>query len=129
MYDTFNVPLKRRVYPESDAQAAIVAWVRTVAPGCVVAAIPNGEHRDKRTASKLRWQGVLAGMPDLVIVAPGGITVWAEIKAAKGRLSEAQSEIGNRLRANGCNVVVWKSIDCARITLAALGIATREALP
>jgi hypothetical protein len=50
---------------EANVQAAIVAWIRTVAPELIVFHPPNGGLRGKSEAARLKWIGTLAGIPDL----------------------------------------------------------------
>lgn len=48
------------------------------------------------------------GMPDRLIVLPGGRVVWAELKTDGGKLSEMQRYRIGRLRSQGHSVyVVW----------------------
>lgn len=54
-------------------------------------AVPNGEKRGKATAGRLKAQGVLAGVPDLVFILSDGRIAFIELKARNGRLSPAQS--------------------------------------
>jgi hypothetical protein len=48
---------------EARIQASIVEWVRTVAPGVLIYAVPNGGYRSKVEAARLKWTGVVAGIP------------------------------------------------------------------
>lgn len=52
-------------------------------------AVPNGSYRSKRTAARLKAEGVRAGQPDLVFII-NGFTHGLELKVGKGRQSEAQ---------------------------------------
>jgi len=110
---------------EAQIQAAIVEWARTVAPDTLIYAVPNGGLRTPREASLLKWTGVLAGVPDLAIVA-GGRAFFVEVKTAKGRLSDAQREMIGKLESLGAPVAIAKSIDDARAAFAKWGIRTRE---
>jgi hypothetical protein len=64
-------------------------------------AVPNGEWRYPKTATRLKLQGVRPGAPDLVLCVRG----WfhgIEIKRDKGRVSDAQIDMGEEIsRANG----------------------------
>lgn len=48
----------------------------------------------------------VAGIPDRVVLLPGGRTVWCELKAPGGRLREIQKVTISRMRALGHEVVV-----------------------
>ena len=112
---------------EANIQAAIVEWVRAVAPGVVVYAVPNGGLRSKSEAARMKWQGVLAGVPDLAVVS-NGHAFFIEVKAAGGVLTASQKETIPLLRAAGAWVAVARSIEDARAAFAAWGIATRESV-
>lgn len=66
-------------------------------------AIPNGGDRHPAVAAKLKAEGVKSGVPDLCLpVARGGYhALYVEMKAAKGRVSDAQSKWHDALRAQG----------------------------
>lgn len=57
--------------------------------------MPNGGKRSKREAAKFVAMGVRAGIPDLVIILPGGDHVYVEIKIDSGTVSPAQKNIHN----------------------------------
>lgn len=112
---------------EASLQAAIVRYVRTVAPDVEIGSIPNGAHLSKSQAALLAWTGVLAGAPDLFLVLPGGGVAWWELKTDTGRLSPIQNALHLRWAAKGHPVIIIRSIDDARDELRRLGILTREA--
>ncbi len=113
--------------PEDRIQAAIVDFVRTVAPQVRIHAIPNGGLRAKREAAKLKWTGVVAGVPDLAITIPGGLVAYIEVKAPRGSLSPEQREWRDWLNASRVPFALCRSIEDARAFLTDLNIATREA--
>jgi len=112
---------------EARVQAAVVAWVRAAAPHALIFAVPNGGLRSKAEASRLKWTGVVAGIPDLVVVAPGGRVFFIEVKAPDGRLSPEQRAIHESLVALGAPPAIVRSIDDVRLAFAAWGLSTREA--
>jgi hypothetical protein len=91
-----TVPIKRE---EAREQARLVAALRRqwhLLPDeyrPVVFHVPNGGARDAREAANLKVQGVLAGIPDLVIVCPFGEIVWIEMKARDGKVSKVQKDL------------------------------------
>jgi VRR-NUC domain len=113
---------------EAAIQASIVAWARLIAPDVLIFAVPNGGYRTPREAALMKWTGVLAGVPDLGIIADGR-AFFLEVKTAKGRLSDAQQEIIPKLEAIGAPVALVRSIDDARDAFAKWGIQTRESAP
>lgn len=110
---------------EDALQASVVEYLRAVAPDCLTFAVPNGGRRNLREAGRLKSAGVLAGVPDLVVVAPRQV-IFMELKAGRGRLSPAQEDVHERLRACGHSVAIVRSIDDARNTLRACGVKLRE---
>jgi hypothetical protein len=111
---------------EARIQASVVAWVRLVAPQVLCFAVPNGGLRTKAEAALMRWTGVVAGIPDLVLVFPGGRCAFWEIKTGIGKLSLAQEDMLARLDDMDVPYAIIRSIDDARRDLHALGISTRE---
>ena len=112
---------------EANRQAAIVEYVRWVAPHIICWAVPNGGLRSKAEAARLKWTGVLAGVLDLTLALPEGRSAYWETKTPHGRLSDDQKAIIGQLQALGHSWAVVLSIDDARRELARLGITTREA--
>src|SRR5271169_2634083 len=63
-------PRPRDRNAEARIQAAIVEWVRTVAPQVIVFHVPNGGLRTKAEAARMKWVGVLPGVFDLALILP-----------------------------------------------------------
>jgi hypothetical protein len=76
-------------------------------------AIPNGGLRDKRTAAKLKAEGVRAGVPDLFLPYPasGYHGLFIEMKRPDGRTSIEQDAWIQVLNLNGYLAVVCKGQD------------------
>jgi VRR-NUC domain len=111
---------------EARRQAAAVAWVRTVAPDVLIFAVPNGGLRSPSEAARMKWTGTVAGIPDLVIIRPGGAAHFIEMKAERGCLSKDQHVIHETLTALGTPPAICRSIDDARAAFVAWGIPTKE---
>lgn len=98
---------------EADEQRAVVEWCawRRIP----VFHIPNGGSRHPAEAARLKAQGVKAGVPDLCIpVARGGNhSLYIEMKAPKGRVSEKQREWLALLREQGMRAIVCYGADNA----------------
>lgn len=116
---------KKRASPERAIQTAIV---KALHQHCKFPwfAVPNGGKRHVHTAIKLKAEGVRAGVPDLVFVLPGGRFAGLELKAEKGRLSDAQKEWRDRITALCGWWNVAHSIDEAWGILAAWGCLPSE---
>jgi Holliday junction resolvase len=97
--------IKRAYFPrrESDLQRAIVQALSYA--GWLVMHIPNQSTRGRQ-----RWAGLMPGAPDLVAVRRGRV-VFLEVKAAKGKVSEKQSEVHDLLRLHGMDVRVVRGLD------------------
>jgi hypothetical protein len=79
-----------RALSESEIQTAIVIAIRRRCPGVFVAHVPNGGSRHKREAMNLKREGVVAGVPDLLIIGPTGRVGFLEVKRPGGTLSYGQ---------------------------------------
>jgi hypothetical protein len=89
---------------ESYEQIRFVSWFRKNNPGVLIHAIPNGGKRDIATASRMKAEGVVAGMPDLEIPA---WNQYIEMKrTVGGRVSTEQKKIILYLESIGKNVFI-----------------------
>jgi len=113
---------------EARIQAATFAFVRAVAPDVLIFHCPNGGLRSKSEAARMKWQGVVPGICDLILILPGGRCAMWEVKTPIGRLSPAQAEMLARLDDMGVPYAIIRSLDDARRELAVLGISTRESV-
>src|SRR5215470_11057860 len=102
-------PVARR--PEQEIQRAIFEHlaVRGV-PGTFSFHVPNGGWRSRVEAAILKGMGVRAGVPDVILIRDSEMYAL-EIKAAGGRLSPAQRECQERMRAAGCKVATAVGLD------------------
>jgi VRR-NUC domain len=112
---------------EARIQSAAVEWIRWCAPQCVVFHPANGGLRSKSEAARLKWIGVLPGIPDLVVLAPVGRVFFLEVKVPDRRLSVDQRDIFDRLVALGIDAAIVRSVDDVRMAFRVWGIKTREA--
>jgi len=104
-------------HAEDREQIALMSWVRLMAPrypalGCIFH-VPNGGHRDARSAAKFKAMGVLAGVWDLCVPLP--TPLWIEMKAGKGRLTPSQTWFRQALEGGDYKfVVAWSWIEAAQ---------------
>ena len=96
-------------------QAALMAELRARIPEVadLIFHVPNGGHRLKAVAAKLKAQGVKAGIPDLVLpMARGGFFgLYIEFKATPpydAAISDSQHERIRKLNAQGYLAVVCR---------------------
>jgi hypothetical protein len=80
------------VKPEEALQVAVIDFLRLAMPASegIYFHVPNGGKRSKIEAARFSRMGVLAGVPDLCFVLKGGRVGFIELKAGKGKASEAQ---------------------------------------
>jgi len=82
----------------------------------------SGEHRDPRTAAKLKAMGVTPGFPDLIFFGPEQRVYFLELKRKGGVLSEQQKNVRFNLMRAGFDYHVTSDIKDAVEQLNALGI-------
>lgn len=83
-------------HPESKLQQTCVRWFRLQYPKIArcLFAIPNGGRRSKIEAAIMQAEGVTPGVSDLFLMVPTGFYhgMFIEMKAGKGKLSDAQAD-------------------------------------
>lgn len=94
-------------HDEENFQIGIVRMLRMA--GHLVFAVPNGGSRDVREAARLKAQGVMAGVSDLIILLPNRKVYFIEVKNpnGKGRQSPYQREFEDNVRAMGHVYQIW----------------------
>jgi len=113
---------------EHNEQAALFQWAETLQGQIpqlkMLYAIPNGGHRHKAVAAKLKTEGVKAGVLDVNLDVPKtpfhGLRI--EMKFGKNKLSDNQIVWVDRYIENGYSVIVcysWQ--DAAKGILTYLG--------
>lgn len=100
-----------KVPTEHEEQRELVRRFRKAWPAVRIMAIPNGGHRHLAVATKLRAEGVVAGVPDLFVPE---WSMWIEMKRRQGgRVSPAQRDWHEYLRSIGDTVIVAAGADDA----------------
>lgn len=74
--------------------------------------VPNGGRRDKVTGAKLKAEGALAGVSDLIFLKSNRFygALLIEMKTPKGRQQETQKEWERKITADGYKYVVCRSV-------------------
>lgn len=121
---------------EEEEQCALVAWMdaqKQTLPALALAfAIPNGGHRRKAVAGKLKAQGVKSGVPDicLPVAARGFHALFIELKRQNATASDVRAEQRiwlTKLSEEGYCVRVCYGWEAARrVLLWYLGVTTAE---
>lgn len=106
---------KRPSDEEHQIQCACVQWFRYQHPGLRhnLFAVPNGGRRDKVTAAKLKAEGVLAGVADLILLKSNSRygALLIEMKTRVGRQADTQRGWQKLIEADGYKYVVCRSVD------------------
>ena len=92
---------------EHEVQKAICQYLDI--RGVCYWAVPNGGNRSKREASRLKAEGVKAGVPDITVV-HDGMYYGLEVKkppttTPKGYLSKSQKDMIKKIEDVGCGEV------------------------
>lgn len=122
-YNADKVQAKRK-RPELSLQKAVTQFLNLSLPKNVFwTAFPAGGG-GKIRGVQLRASGLVAGVPDLLIISEGR-AIFIELKAPKGRLSIAQHETALRLDAAGAPVYLCRSVEEVARDLVTQGIVLR----
>jgi len=101
-----------RIPTEHEEQRELVRWFRQTHRGVRIFAIPNGGQRSIAAATRLKIEGVSAGVPDLFIPA---WKLWIEMKRVKGgTVSAEQKDWLKYLEEVGYCVKVCKGAEAAK---------------
>lgn len=113
----FNSSMRK---PPSDEehriQVSCVRWFRMAHPQLAprLFAVPNGGRRDGITGARLKEEGVLAGVADLILLVPNAKyhALLIEMKTPKGRQSDSQRAWQRAVAGNGDYLyVVCRSLE------------------
>lgn len=88
---------------EHNLQVACVRWFDMQYPSHknMLFAVPNGGQRNVVVASKLKAEGVRAGVADLILMCGFGNIVFIEMKTEKGKQQESQIAFERMCNKNG----------------------------
>jgi hypothetical protein len=116
-----------RKHPEQAIQRAIfehLAW-RAV-PDCFYFHVPNGGYRKSIEAAILKTLGVVAGIPDVLIL-HNGRCYALELKAEGGRATPKQLEAIAAMEAAGAYCAIAEGLDRALAVLTSWGLLRPDA--
>jgi hypothetical protein len=90
--------MTRRAQPEAALQRSVIRHLTWRArPGVFAFHVPNGGWRSRIESAILKAIGTVAGVPDLICVFQGRVYAL-ELKAGRGRLTDVQRAVHERLR-------------------------------
>ena len=109
-----TTPRRKPRDEEHQLQCACVKWFDMQYPEYrgLLFAVPNGGARSKATAGKLKAEGVVAGVADLILFMPMlhfGLCI--ELKTQKGRQSEAQKAWQKKVERKNYKYIICRSFD------------------
>lgn len=100
---------------ESNIQQLCVRWFRLQFPTLtkLLFAIPNGGYRFEGTARRMKAEGVVAGVSDLILFVPskGYHALCIEMKTEIGRQSELQRQWQIEVEKQGYRYVICRNVD------------------
>jgi hypothetical protein len=100
-----------RTRPEQQIQRAVIDHLRWRGmPGVFAFHPANGGWRSAVEAAIFKSLGVVAGVPDIIII-HSGQCFGLELKADRGRLTDVQRDAHGRMRAAGACVAVAYGVD------------------
>jgi hypothetical protein len=114
-----NKPFIKRKSTESVEQIKFVQHVRTFHPELVIFSVPNGGDVSATQRIRLTQEGMLAGVPDVLVFGLNLPTLSIEFKRpdGKGKVSPEQQAVGVQLEGVGAVVRVATSSDQAKAYL------------
>lgn len=100
---------------ESAIQQMCVRWFGVQYPKLkrLLFAVPNGGSRHVAEAAKLKREGVVAGVSDLVLLMPSGqyCALCIEMKTRSGRQTSNQKQWQKAAEGVGARYVICRSLD------------------
>lgn len=100
---------------EHKLQAACVRWYRLQYPKMKhnLFSVPNGGKRDAVTAAKLKEEGALAGVADLILLKSNRFygALLIEMKTKTGRQSDMQKQWQQKITNDGYKYIVVRSLE------------------
>ena len=100
---------------ESRLQMACVKWFRMQYPQHrkLLFSVPNGGYRNLATAKRMKLEGAVAGVSDLILLIPShdfhGLCI--EMKTPKGRQTDNQKEWQTHVEAHGYIYALARSVE------------------
>lgn len=115
-------PKKHHRDVEHKVQAACVRWfsLAHADDAGLLFAIPNGGRRDRVTAAKLKAEGVVAGVADLMLAVPSanadgtvahGLFVEMKTEEKQSRQRQSQKDWESKVKSQGYEYKVVRSLD------------------
>lgn len=111
-------PIRRKSRDlEHQLQVRCVEWFFKDSPyyELPLFAVPNGGRRDAVTGAKMKAEGVVAGVADLILLAPSKSgkyhSLCIEMKTQYGRQQDTQKEWQKKAEASGNKYVICRGLE------------------
>ena len=93
-------------------QVSMINWFRFQYPKLKLSlfAVPNGGHRHIATAKKLKAEGVISGVSDLIFFHQSK-AYFIEVKTLKGKQQASQKDFQKHIEKQGAKYYVVRSLD------------------
>lgn len=112
----------RRARPEQQIQRAVFQHIKARGvPGLFAFHPANGGYRKPKEAAIFKGLGVVAGVPDVILIR-GGQVFALELKPVGGDLTAAQRDTHLAMRAAGVTVFTAHGLDMALAWLEETGL-------
>lgn len=98
---------------ESKLQQACVKWFRLQYPNDVIFTVPNGGSRNAFEAVRLKAEGVLSGVSDLIVLKSNKV-VFIEMKHGKCKQTESQLSFESKVKSKGFEYYLVNSFELFR---------------
>ena len=95
---------------ENAIQAAIMEYLRLTLPASCFAFHVNNTPRNSIHGARLKHLGLVAGVPDIVVLRSPGLCAFIEVKTAKGTLSNSQKAFRDWCAENGFPFAVVRGV-------------------
>lgn len=116
---------RKRERPEELLQAQVCKFLTHALDGnSMFFAVPNGGLRSRTEAIRFKATGTIAGICDLFVINDGRL-IGIELKAERGRLSDAQLYYHEKLRRARVPVSICRSLDDVIAALQTAGVPLR----
>lgn len=106
---------KKHKDEEHKLQVSMINWFQLQYPSMRhnLFAVPNGGRRDAITGRRLKEEGVLAGVSDLIFLKRNRYygALLIETKTRKGTQRDSQKEWESKITADGYKYIVVRSLD------------------
>ena len=107
---------KPRREEESMLQQQCVRWFRLQHRNAMIFSVPNGGLRSPKTAGIMKAEGQLAGVADVIVLAPEGRVLFIEMKTKKGSQEPSQKKFQELVEKMGFLYVICRTFDVFKET-------------